>query len=181
MKLSLPLATVATLLITSTAAMAPAQAQLRGNVQTGSGAAGVRAVQGENGAAGCVGGARYGQSGGRACGATGENGTVKGSSGAAAGVGAYRNRGGSYTNPNTGNSVSGARQNRYNAQTGQGTSSTSRDANVNGTSYGYDKQKDYNYTPGSGGSSTTTVETQNNGSYTCTGTTADGKPKTCTK
>jgi hypothetical protein len=181
MKLSLPLATTATILIALTSTMSSTQAQTVRRVQTNSGEGVVKTVQGENGAAGCAGGVRYGKAGGKACAAKGQNGSVKGSSGVVEGDGAYKTRRGSYTNPTNGNSVSGSKQNIYNSQTDKGSSSTNRDATVNGSSYGYDKEKDYNYTPGSGGGSTTTIETENKGTYTCTGVTADGKPKTCTK
>ncbi len=177
MKLNLPLVAVATVLATSALSISPAQAQgfYRSN---STGAVGGGSTQGSNGgSAGCVGGVRYGQSGAKACGVQGENGSAYKSTGSKSGTGSYRVEKGTYTNPTTGNTVSNSSKNVYNAQTDTGNRSVSKGATVNGTSYGYDTNNTYNYTKGSGVNGSTTVQTKNNGAYNCTY--ATGSAKTC--
>jgi hypothetical protein len=94
----------------------------------------------------------------------GANGSYRGASGAAKGVGAFRKN--SYTANIAKGNIAGSKSNVYNAQTGQGKRIRNRsiDTNKDGTA---DKSATTttNYSKGSG--ATTTVETQNNGTYSC--------------
>jgi hypothetical protein len=94
----------------------------------------------------------------------GASGSYRGASGAAKGVGAFRKN--SYTANTTKGNIAGSTSNVYNAQTGQGTRIRNRsiDTNKDGA---VDKSATTttNYSQGSGAS--TTVETQNNGTYSC--------------
>lgn len=179
MKFNLSVIAASALIASSVLTMAPAHAQSRFRVTTPSGTAGAVGVQGENGSAGCVGGFRSGVGGGKACAVEGTNGSSTSVGGAAAGVGGFRKVNRTYTNPTNGNTHSGSVDSRYNAQTGQGSRSVDRSGTVNGTSYGYETDNNYNYTPGSGISGSTNINTQNNGSYTCSY--ASGSGKTCTQ
>jgi hypothetical protein len=111
------------------------------------GSAAHSAVWGPNGAADCANGVRYGTGYAGGCGSTyyGENGSYQGS-----------------------------HSNRYNAQTGNGYHNADRNATYNGNSYGYDTQTNYTYTKGSGVNGSTSINTQNNGSYTCSLSTQSG-------
>jgi hypothetical protein len=94
----------------------------------------------------------------------GANGSYRGASGAVNGVGAFRKN--NYSANTAKGNVAGSTSNVYNAQTGQGTRIRNRsiDTNKDGT---VDKSATTttNYSKGSG--ATTTVETQNNGTYSC--------------
>jgi hypothetical protein len=94
----------------------------------------------------------------------GTNGSYRGASGTAKGVGAFRKN--SYSANTAKGNFAGSTRNLYNAQTGQGTRIRYRslDANKDGT---VDKSATTttNYTKGSGAN--TTIETQNNGTYSC--------------
>jgi hypothetical protein len=94
----------------------------------------------------------------------GANGSYRGARGAAKGVGAFRKN--SYSVNTAKGNVAGNTSNIYNAQTGQGTRIRNRslDTNKDGIA---DKSatSTTNYTKGSG--TNTTIETQNNGTYSC--------------
>lgn len=144
-----------------------AQAGFRAG-HTQNGAAVVRGNSGQYGQSGCVSGARYGSGGGNACGSsyTGPNGnssTSTRANGYKAGVGAFTTKNTNYTGAN-GNTYGNQRQGTYNAQTGQGAYTGSKSGTYNGTTYGVNTTA--NGTKGQGG--TVNVNSQNNGSATCT-------------
>ncbi|MBV9387879.1 MAG: hypothetical protein JOZ78_15760 [Chroococcidiopsidaceae cyanobacterium CP_BM_ER_R8_30] len=74
-------------------------------------------------------------------------------------------------------SYHGSHYNSYNSQTSNGYHSANRNGTYNDNSYGYNSQTNYSYSKGSGVSGSTTINTQNNGSYTCSLSTQSGCSK----
>lgn len=105
---------------------------------------------GPNGAAECASGTRYGVGFAGGCSST------------------YSGENGSYW---------GHHSNGYNAETGNGYHYADRNGTYNGNSYGYNVDTSYTYTQGSGINGSTSINTQNNGSYTCSFSTQSGCSK----
>jgi hypothetical protein len=104
--------------------------------------------------------------------AWGANGAVKCANGIDYGVGSAAGCRSTYSGQN--GSYQGYHVNGYNAQTENGYYNADRNATYNGNSYGYSVETNYTYTHRNGINSTTSINTQNNGSYTCSFSTQSG-------
>lgn len=142
---------LATLTIVPFTFITPAQATTLTRAAWGpNGSAERTTAWGPNGAGECAHGTAYGSGFAGGCGAV------------------YNGENGSY---------SGFHTNSYNAQTGNGYHDAAHNATYNGNSYGYNTETNYSYTQGSGVSGSTSINTQNNGSYTCSLSTQSGCSK----